>query len=60
MSPVYFFLIKVFLQHCMLFYFSGATSAPCLIFIFPAVFYIRIVPKEDEPMNSLPKIMVRQ
>uniref|UniRef100_A0A669DUF0 Solute carrier family 38 member 3 n=1 Tax=Oreochromis niloticus TaxID=8128 RepID=A0A669DUF0_ORENI len=38
----------------------GATSAPCLIFIFPAVFYIRIVPKEDEPMNSLPKIMVRQ
>uniref|UniRef100_A0A669D0A4 Solute carrier family 38 member 3 n=1 Tax=Oreochromis niloticus TaxID=8128 RepID=A0A669D0A4_ORENI len=35
----------------------GATSAPCLIFIFPAVFYIRIVPKEDEPMNSLPKIM---
>ncbi|XP_047438668.1 sodium-coupled neutral amino acid transporter 3 isoform X2 [Mugil cephalus] len=34
----------------------GATSAPCLIFIFPAVFYIRIVPKEDEPMNSVPKI----
>ncbi|XP_068450220.1 sodium-coupled neutral amino acid transporter 3 isoform X1 [Clinocottus analis] len=35
----------------------GATSAPCLIFIFPAVFYIRIVPKEDEPMNSIPKIV---
>ncbi|XP_040889966.1 sodium-coupled neutral amino acid transporter 3 isoform X2 [Toxotes jaculatrix] len=35
----------------------GATSAPCLIFIFPAVFYIRIVPKEDEPMTSVPKIL---
>ncbi|XP_049895270.1 sodium-coupled neutral amino acid transporter 3-like isoform X1 [Epinephelus moara] len=35
----------------------GATSAPCLIFIFPAVFYIRIVPKEEEPMNSFPKIL---
>ncbi|XP_061689083.1 sodium-coupled neutral amino acid transporter 3-like [Syngnathoides biaculeatus] len=35
----------------------GATSAPCLIFIFPAVFYIRIVPKESEPMKSLPKIL---
>ncbi|XP_037534647.1 sodium-coupled neutral amino acid transporter 3 [Nematolebias whitei] len=35
----------------------GATSAPCLIFIFPAVFYIRIVPKEDEPLNSVPKIL---
>uniref|UniRef100_A0A665TMG4 Solute carrier family 38 member 3b n=1 Tax=Echeneis naucrates TaxID=173247 RepID=A0A665TMG4_ECHNA len=35
----------------------GATSAPCLIFIFPAVFYIRIVPKDEEPMNSLPKIV---
>ncbi|KAM9409857.1 sodium-coupled neutral amino acid transporter 3 isoform 2-T4 [Pholidichthys leucotaenia] len=35
----------------------GATSAPCLIFIFPAVFYIRIVPKEDEPMTSTPKIL---
>ncbi|XP_058229504.1 sodium-coupled neutral amino acid transporter 3a isoform X2 [Hemibagrus wyckioides] len=35
----------------------GATSAPCLIFIFPAVFYIRIVPKEDEPMRSAPKIL---
>lgn len=35
----------------------GATSAPCLIFIFPAVFYIRIVPKEKEPMTSVPKIV---
>ncbi|KAM9444395.1 sodium-coupled neutral amino acid transporter 3a isoform 1-T5 [Clarias gariepinus] len=35
----------------------GATSAPCLIFIFPAVFYIRIVPKEDEPPRSAPKIL---
>ncbi|XP_069546831.1 sodium-coupled neutral amino acid transporter 3 isoform X1 [Brachyistius frenatus] len=35
----------------------GATSAPCLIFIFPAVFYIRIVPKEDEPMTSVTKIL---
>ncbi|XP_036415246.1 sodium-coupled neutral amino acid transporter 3a isoform X1 [Colossoma macropomum] len=35
----------------------GATSAPCLIFIFPAVFYIRIIPKEDEPMRSAPKIL---
>ncbi|KAJ7998693.1 hypothetical protein DPEC_G00207520 [Dallia pectoralis] len=35
----------------------GATSAPCLIFIFPAVFYIRIVPNEQEPMRSSPKIL---
>ncbi|XP_053285665.1 sodium-coupled neutral amino acid transporter 3 isoform X1 [Pleuronectes platessa] len=35
----------------------GATSAPCLIFIFPAVFYIRIVPKEEEPLSSWPKIL---
>uniref|UniRef100_A0A8D3C0B5 Solute carrier family 38 member 3b n=1 Tax=Scophthalmus maximus TaxID=52904 RepID=A0A8D3C0B5_SCOMX len=35
----------------------GATSAPCLIFIFPAIFYIRIVPKDEEPMNSVPKIL---
>ncbi|XP_026162489.1 sodium-coupled neutral amino acid transporter 3 isoform X2 [Mastacembelus armatus] len=35
----------------------GATSAPCLIFIFPAVFYIRIVPKDEEPMNSFHKIL---
>uniref|UniRef100_A0AAR2LE07 Amino acid transporter transmembrane domain-containing protein n=1 Tax=Pygocentrus nattereri TaxID=42514 RepID=A0AAR2LE07_PYGNA len=35
----------------------GATSAPCLIFIFPAVFYIRIVPKDEEPMRSTPKLV---
>uniref|UniRef100_A0A3P8TQX3 Solute carrier family 38 member 3a n=1 Tax=Amphiprion percula TaxID=161767 RepID=A0A3P8TQX3_AMPPE len=35
----------------------GATSAPCLIFIFPAVFYIRIVPKEEEPLRSTSKIL---
>lgn len=35
----------------------GATSAPCLIFIFPAVFYLRIVPVEEEPLRSPPKIM---
>lgn len=35
----------------------GATSAPCLIFIFPAIFYIRIVPKEEEPLCSPPKIL---
>ncbi|XP_064422176.1 sodium-coupled neutral amino acid transporter 3 [Latimeria chalumnae] len=35
----------------------GATSAPCLIFIFPAIFYIRIMPKEEEPMKSTPKIL---
>ncbi|XP_030063077.1 sodium-coupled neutral amino acid transporter 3 [Microcaecilia unicolor] len=35
----------------------GATSAPCLIFIFPAIFYIRIMPKDKEPMNSTPKIL---
>lgn len=41
------------------FVFSGATSAPCLIFIFPAIFYIRIVPKDREPLSSTPKILVR-
>ncbi|XP_056381165.1 sodium-coupled neutral amino acid transporter 3 [Hyla sarda] len=35
----------------------GATSAPCLIFIFPAIFYIRIVPKDKEPTKSPPKIL---
>uniref|UniRef100_H3BYP6 Solute carrier family 38 member 3 n=1 Tax=Tetraodon nigroviridis TaxID=99883 RepID=H3BYP6_TETNG len=35
----------------------GATSAPCLIFIFPAIFYIRIVPKDREPLSSTPKIL---
>ncbi|XP_053151158.1 sodium-coupled neutral amino acid transporter 3 isoform X2 [Hemicordylus capensis] len=36
----------------------GATSAPCLIFIFPAVFYIRIMPKDKEPNKSTPKILM--
>ncbi|XP_012512987.1 PREDICTED: sodium-coupled neutral amino acid transporter 3 [Propithecus coquereli] len=35
----------------------GATSAPCLIFIFPAIFYFRIVPTEKEPVRSTPKIL---
>ncbi|XP_004715233.1 sodium-coupled neutral amino acid transporter 3 isoform X1 [Echinops telfairi] len=35
----------------------GATSAPCLIFIFPATFYFRIVPAEKEPAKSTPKIL---
>ncbi|KAM9827936.1 sodium-coupled neutral amino acid transporter 3-like [Syngnathus typhle] len=34
----------------------GATSAPSLIFILPAIFYIRIVPAEQEPFLSRPKI----
>lgn len=34
----------------------GATSAPSLIFILPGIFYIRIVPKEKEPMRSRQKI----
>uniref|UniRef100_A0A3B5M6A7 Solute carrier family 38 member 5a n=1 Tax=Xiphophorus couchianus TaxID=32473 RepID=A0A3B5M6A7_9TELE len=34
----------------------GATSAPSLIFILPAIFYIRIVPEEQEPFKSKPKI----
>uniref|UniRef100_A0A8C5A5Y8 Amino acid transporter transmembrane domain-containing protein n=1 Tax=Gadus morhua TaxID=8049 RepID=A0A8C5A5Y8_GADMO len=34
----------------------GATTAPCLIFILPGLFYIRIVPIEQEPMSSRPKI----
>ncbi|XP_058415358.1 sodium-coupled neutral amino acid transporter 3 [Diceros bicornis minor] len=35
----------------------GATSAPCLIFIFPAIFYFRIIPTEKEPAKSTPKIL---
>ncbi|CAL8302005.1 unnamed protein product [Arctogadus glacialis] len=35
---------------------GGATTAPCLIFILPGLFYIRIVPIEQEPMSSRPKI----
>uniref|UniRef100_A0A7N6BJW8 Solute carrier family 38 member 5a n=1 Tax=Anabas testudineus TaxID=64144 RepID=A0A7N6BJW8_ANATE len=34
----------------------GATSAPSLIFILPGIFYVRIVPKEQEPLLSRPKI----
>ncbi|XP_076022244.1 sodium-coupled neutral amino acid transporter 3-like [Genypterus blacodes] len=34
----------------------GATSAPSLIFILPAIFYIRIVPIDQEPLKSRPKI----
>lgn len=52
-------LYALFLTGPALFLCTGATSAPCLIFIFPAVFYIRIVPKDKEPMNSVPKILVR-
>ncbi|CAL8319345.1 unnamed protein product [Merluccius merluccius] len=34
----------------------GATSAPSLIFILPGIFYIRIVPEEQEPLLSRSKI----
>ncbi|KAK5864071.1 hypothetical protein PBY51_001045 [Eleginops maclovinus] len=34
----------------------GATSAPSLIFILPGIFYIRIIPEEQEPLMSRPKI----
>ncbi|CDQ76332.1 sodium-coupled neutral amino acid transporter 3 isoform X1 [Oncorhynchus mykiss] len=34
----------------------GATTAPSLIFILPGLFYLRIVPTEQEPMKSRPKI----
>ncbi|XP_046895186.1 sodium-coupled neutral amino acid transporter 3-like [Hypomesus transpacificus] len=34
----------------------GATSAPTLIFILPGIFYIRIIPQEQEPLKSRPKI----
>lgn len=36
----------------------GATSAPSLIFILPGLFYIRIVPNEQEALNSRTKIQV--
>lgn len=39
-------------------YSLGATSAPSLIFILPGTFYIRIVPQEQEPLLSRPKIQV--
>ncbi|KAM6981882.1 LOW QUALITY PROTEIN: sodium-coupled neutral amino acid transporter 3-like [Tautogolabrus adspersus] len=35
---------------------TGATTAPSLIFILPGLFYIRIVPTDQEPMKSRPKI----
>lgn len=34
----------------------GSTSAPSLIFILPSIFYVRIVPSEEEPLCSWPKI----
>ncbi|KAF5895255.1 sodium-coupled neutral amino acid transporter 3-like, partial [Clarias magur] len=34
----------------------GATSAPSLIFILPGLFYIRIIPTDQEPLSSRPKI----
>uniref|UniRef100_A0A8C5EEM2 Sodium-coupled neutral amino acid transporter 3-like n=1 Tax=Gouania willdenowi TaxID=441366 RepID=A0A8C5EEM2_GOUWI len=39
-----------------IFGFTGATTAPTLIFILPGLFYIRIIPTEREPLNSRPKI----
>uniref|UniRef100_A0A8D3C5A5 Solute carrier family 38 member 5a n=1 Tax=Scophthalmus maximus TaxID=52904 RepID=A0A8D3C5A5_SCOMX len=38
---------------------AGATSAPTLIFILPGVFYVRIVPEDQEPFLSRTKIQVR-
>ncbi|CAL8275651.1 unnamed protein product [Boreogadus saida] len=35
----------------------GATSAPSLIFILPGIFYIRIIPEEQEPLLSWKKIL---
>jgi len=35
---------------------TGATTAPCLIFILPGLFYIRIIPTNHEPIKSRPKI----
>ncbi|KAM9344306.1 sodium-coupled neutral amino acid transporter 3-like [Pholidichthys leucotaenia] len=34
----------------------GATSAPSLIFILPGIFYVRIVPEDQEPLFSRSKI----
>ncbi|XP_043829679.1 sodium-coupled neutral amino acid transporter 5 isoform X1 [Dromiciops gliroides] len=34
----------------------GATSAPSLIFILPSIFYIRIIPRDQESLASRPKI----
>lgn len=38
--------------------FLGATTAPSLIFILPGLFYIRIIPTDQEPLRSRPKIQV--
>uniref|UniRef100_A0AAV2M2C3 Amino acid transporter transmembrane domain-containing protein n=1 Tax=Knipowitschia caucasica TaxID=637954 RepID=A0AAV2M2C3_KNICA len=35
----------------------GATTAPSLIFILPGLFYIRIIPTDQEPLRSTPKIL---
>uniref|UniRef100_A0A3Q1FEE7 Sodium-coupled neutral amino acid transporter 3-like n=1 Tax=Acanthochromis polyacanthus TaxID=80966 RepID=A0A3Q1FEE7_9TELE len=35
---------------------TGATTAPTLIFILPGLFYIRIIPTDQEPMNCRSKI----
>ncbi|KAL1269876.1 hypothetical protein QQF64_032165 [Cirrhinus molitorella] len=40
-----------------IFGFIGATFASSLIFILPGLFYIRIVPEEQVPLKSRPKIM---
>ncbi|XP_076859946.1 sodium-coupled neutral amino acid transporter 5 [Brachyhypopomus gauderio] len=40
-----------------IFGFIGATTAPSLIFILPGMFYIRIIPHNEEPMRSKPKIL---
>lgn len=34
----------------------GATSAPSLIFILPGIFYVRIIPEDQEPLLSRSKI----
>ncbi|KAG8002366.1 Sodium-coupled neutral amino acid transporter 3 [Nibea albiflora] len=38
---------------------TGATTAPSLIFILPGLFYIRIIPINQEPMNSRPRSRLR-
>ncbi|KAI7797855.1 sodium-coupled neutral amino acid transporter 5 isoform X2 [Triplophysa rosa] len=50
-------LLVIFVENIRdIFGFIGATSAPSLIFILPGVFYLRIVPEEQEPLKSRPKI----
>ncbi|XP_067251111.1 sodium-coupled neutral amino acid transporter 3 [Chanodichthys erythropterus] len=50
-------LLVVFVPNIRdIFGFVGATSAPSLIFILPGIFYIYIVPNEQEPLKSRPKI----